>query len=223
MVSPGVTVFFRLIGLVYTFLYRQLYTRFAWAYDGVSWLVSLGHWNRWRRTALDFVGDRAVLEIGFGTGELLSEMVRQGMAVTGLEAAAAMHGITTHKLAARGQAAPRVQGFAQQLPFADESFDTVVSTFPAGFVTDPAAQQEFARVLRPGGRLVLVDVALAGGGPLLHLLFNLVFPPKPGAAARFRRAMDGSELRFCRRLVGRGPVRVVVTLGQKGDGHDRTD
>ena len=203
------------ISTLYTFLYRQLYTRFAWAYDSVSWLVSLGHWGDWRRVGLDFVVGADVLEVGFGTGELLSEMASRGVAVTGLEASAAMHKITTQKLTARRVSAPRVQGFAQQLPFADASFDTILATFPAGFVTDPAAHKEFARVLRPDGRLLFVDVALSTDNPLFRFFYRLAFPPSPKAAARFAEALDESSLRISRRFVGNGPVRVVVTLGEK--------
>ncbi len=205
----------RLISILYTFLYRQLYTRFAWAYDGVSWLVSLGRWDGWRRVALDFVTGVDVLEVGFGTGELLSEMTRQQIAVTGLEASAAMHGITTRKLSRRGQKARQVQGLVQCLPFADASFDTIISTFPAGFATDPAAHREFARLLRPGGRLVIVDVALSSDSPLVRLLFSIAFPPKPEATAKFTQALDDSGLRVSKRIVGQGAVRVVVTLGEK--------
>ncbi len=201
--------------MLYTFLYHQLYTRFAWAYDGVSWLVSLGRWASWRRVALDFVKGPDVLEVGFGTGELLSEMAGRGMAVTGLEASAAMHSITSRKLKRRQQSVERVQGFAQQLPFADGSFDTVLATFPAGFVTDSAAHREFARVLRPGGRLVFVDVALYTDNRLFRFAYGLAFPPKPKAATRFAEALDESGLHISRCIVGSGPVRVVVTLGEK--------
>lgn len=203
------------VSTLYTFLYRQLYTRFAWAYDGVSWLVSLGRWSDWRRVALDFVIGADVLEIGFGTGELLCEMAGRGIAVIGLEASAAMHGITTRKLAKQGVSAPQVQGFAQQLPFTDSSFDTILATFPAGFVTDKSAHREFARVLRPGGRLVFVDVTLSTDNPLFRFFYRLAFPPSSKAAARFANALDESSLRISRRVVGNGPVRVVVTLGEK--------
>ncbi|RLT40482.1 MAG: class I SAM-dependent methyltransferase [Chloroflexi bacterium] len=203
------------ISALYTFFYRQLYTRLAWAYDGVSWLVSLGRWDGWRRVALGFVSGADVLEVGFGTGELLSEMASRGMAVTGLEPSAAMQRITARKLGVRGQDVPRVQGFAQALPFADATFDTVLSTFPAGFATDPATHAEFARILRPGGWLVIVDVALCSDNPLLRLLYSIAFPPKPGATAKFRQALDGSGLRIAGRIVGQGAVRVVVTLGEK--------
>jgi ubiquinone/menaquinone biosynthesis C-methylase UbiE len=201
--------------MFYTFLYRQLYTHFAWAYDGVSWLVSLGRWDVWRRTALDFVIGGDVLEVGFGTGELLSEMAGRDIGIIGLEASAAMHNITSDKLAARGLAVPRAQGSAQKLPFADAAFDTILCTFPAGFATDPTAHLEFARVLRPGGRLVVVDVTLATYSPLFRLFFSLAFPPKPEAAAQFARALDNAGLRISKHIIGQGAVRVAVTLGEK--------
>lgn len=208
-----------LVSRLYTFLYRQLYTHLAWAYDGVSWLVSLGRWDGWRQTALDFVVGMDVLEVGFGTGELLSEMGRRQITVSGLEASAAMHGITARKLSRRGQDVRRVQGLVQSLPFGDASFDTIVSTFPAEFATDPATYREFERVLRPGGRLVMVDVALFTDNRLIRMLYNLAFPPKPVAAARFQQRLDNSGLRISRRVIGQGAVRVVVTTGEKVSSH----
>ena len=62
---------------VYLLLYRLLYNELAWAYDAVSWAVSLGRWDVWRRAALPYVRGDHVLEVGFGTGALLPRLQRR--------------------------------------------------------------------------------------------------------------------------------------------------
>ena len=83
---------------LYLWATHRLYNQFAWAYDVASWVISLGQWSRWRRMALDHVPRKGVhvtgqrvLELGFGTGELLIEMAERGWRVCGLELSPAMH------------------------------------------------------------------------------------------------------------------------------------
>jgi ubiquinone/menaquinone biosynthesis C-methylase UbiE len=52
------------------------------------------------------------------------------------------------------------RGLAQQLPFADEAFDTVIATFPAEYITDPITLSEVKRCLSDGGRFVVLPVAI---------------------------------------------------------------
>src|SRR5690606_10626666 len=56
---------------LYRFAYERLYNELACGYDAISWMVSLGQWDRWRRQALRFVYGERILEAGFGTGGLL--------------------------------------------------------------------------------------------------------------------------------------------------------
>lgn len=162
----------------------RLYNELAWAYDAVSWLVSLGRWDRWRRLALKHVDGGRVLEVGFGTGELLIEMACRGWEVVGLDLSPAMHRVTARKLRRRGLNVPRVCGRVQALPFPDRWFDAIISTFPTGYIADPVALSEFHRVLRdpdpdqsrPGGRLIVVgavtQIELAWLRRLERLLFG---------------------------------------------------
>jgi ubiquinone/menaquinone biosynthesis C-methylase UbiE len=207
----------KVIRPLYLWAYDRLYHELAWSYDLVSWLVSLGHWDSWRRAAVRFVHGERVLEVGFGTGELLPLLAVKAERAMGIEASPAMHRITARKLARRYVKVPRIQGIAQRLPFADESIDSIVCTFPAGYILDPAAHTEFARILRPRGRLIVVDVRLNSANPLFRLLFQLVFPPSKEADARYRRAAAAAAFTTTVHLLGEGPVQTVVTLSEKGE------
>jgi len=98
-----------------------------------------------------------VLEIAFGTGNLLWDMVVEGYQCVGVELSPHMVGITARKFRRRGGKAPICRARVQDLPFADATFDSLVGTFPDYFILDPVAQEEMARVLMPGGRLVVVE------------------------------------------------------------------
>ncbi|MBC7225137.1 MAG: class I SAM-dependent methyltransferase, partial [Anaerolineae bacterium] len=122
---------------LYLWATRLLYGPLAWAYDAVSWAVSLGRWASWRRRALDLVAGHRVLELGFGTGDLLAEMARRGFQGVGVEPSAAMQRTASRKLSRRGLGVPRVRAVAQALPFRDGAFDAVVATFPSEYILDP--------------------------------------------------------------------------------------
>ncbi|MBU1879401.1 MAG: class I SAM-dependent methyltransferase [Chloroflexi bacterium] len=204
---------------LYLWACHRLYNEFAWTYDWVSWLVSLGHWWDWRLAALGYIhppdvgsppllageplaplreathgqgGGSRVLEVGFGTGDLLVEMARRGLDVWGLDLSPAMHRITTRKLRRRGVWAPLVRAFVQQMPFPDRAFDAIVATFPAEFILQGPALREFARVLRPGGRLVVAGASVAVNAPVLSqalaLLFGSAAAQRPGLNERIERA-----------------------------------
>ena len=135
----------------------QLYTRFAWAYDGVAALVGRGQWKMWGRVALSYVKGRDVLEIGCGPGHLLVDLTQKGYWTVGLDLSAAMLRLARHNLQACGVSTRLVRGRAESLPFAEKTFDAVVMTFPAAFALLPETLAETHRVLRPEGCLVWVD------------------------------------------------------------------
>ena len=200
---------------IYLLLYRLLYNELAWAYDAVSWAVSLGRWDSWRRAALPFICGNRILEVGFGTGDLLPVLADGQRRVIGIEPSAAMQRVTLQKLSEQTETIPRIQGTAQSLPFADSSFDSIVSTFPASYILDPRTHQEFARCLCPGGRIVVVEVTLADPGALLSLFFQLVFPSSAGAVEMLENAVQRSGLTKKEHVVGNGRVRPLVILAEK--------
>ena len=200
---------------IYQLLYRLLYNELAWAYDVVSWVVSLGRWDAWRRAALPFVRGKRILEVGFGTGALLPALQSGQRRVVGIEPSAAMQRLTLAKLSKRGKAVPLVQGTAQKLPFADSAFDTIVSAFPASYVLDPCTHREFARCLRPGGRTVIVELILAEPGPLFNLLYRLVFPSAADTFQKVNEAVHDAGLSEEAHVVGEGRVRPLVIVAEK--------
>jgi ubiquinone/menaquinone biosynthesis C-methylase UbiE len=94
-----------------------------------------------------------VLEVAVGTG-LNLPFYPSGVSLTGIDLSERMLDLARQ----RGREATLAQGDAHSLPFPDATFDTVVCTFGLCAIPDPdTAVAEMVRVLRPGGRLVLVD------------------------------------------------------------------
>lgn len=141
-----------------------MFASIAHRYDLNNRLHSFGRDVAWRRAAVREASLRAgdvVLDVACGTGDLAMEFARAGARrVTGLDFTAAMLDVA-RKRAARARAARSIvwmEGDAQNLPFADASVDVVSIAFGIRNVTDPArALREFRRVLRPGGRLVILE------------------------------------------------------------------
>ncbi|MGC9395802.1 MAG: class I SAM-dependent methyltransferase [Anaerolineae bacterium] len=186
--------FGRTIALAWRGFYRwaakRLYNEFAWAYDAVSWLVSAGHWSGWRKAVLAHVSGERVLEVGFGTGDLLVEMAARGWNACGLDLSPAMHRIVARKLRRRGLDAPHVRGVTQALPFADGSFDTLIATFPAEYIVAPETLREAARVLAPGGRFVIAGLVAQVEHPVLRRLVKPIYGDvRDGALAYFERVV----------------------------------
>ncbi|MDY7076913.1 MAG: class I SAM-dependent methyltransferase [Chloroflexota bacterium] len=188
---------------LYVWATYRLYYELAWAYDLVSWLVSLGHWAGWRRMALDHVTGHRILEVGFGTGELLIEMARRGLHVYGLEYSPAMQKITARKMRRKRISAPRVHGVVQKTPFVNESFDSIISTFPAGYILDPVTLREAARLLRRpdpstatrGGRFIVVGMYFDTDNPFLRRAERLLFgAPVEGILSRYEQIATAAGL-----------------------------
>ncbi|OGO27646.1 MAG: hypothetical protein A2136_03925 [Chloroflexi bacterium RBG_16_54_11] len=162
-VSSLKRIFIASLRLFFILLYHQ----FAWTYDLVAYVVSLGAWKSWVQVVLPYLKGPRVLEIGFGPGHLQTSLHGRGFIVFGLDESAQMSRITYRKLM-RLEASPKlVRGAARHLPFAGRSFDQVVMTFPAEFLYDKATYTEIHRVLLPNGSAVLLPLAwITGRKPL---------------------------------------------------------
>lgn len=112
----------------------------------------------------DWIAGRAqgeVLEVGIGTGRNLGRYP-PGVALTGVDLSPAMLGLARDRAAGLGLDVRLVEGDAQALDLPDGAFDTVVATLALCAVPDDRrAVAELVRVLRPGGRLLLLDHVVA--------------------------------------------------------------
>lgn len=136
-------------------------------YDLLAPLMTFGLERGYRRRAralLQLQGHEQVLDVGCGTGTLSREIARdldlQRSKVVGVDAAAAMIEIARRK----GAALANLQfdaALAEQLPYDDNAFDCAVSTFffhHIEFTLKQRALAELRRTVKPGGRIVIVDV-----------------------------------------------------------------
>ncbi len=141
-------------------LVQAMFDRVAPRYDLANTILSLGQDARGRRmTAAAARPEGAtVLDVAAGPGNVAAELLRQGAAaVTALDLSYEM----LRAGAGRAEAGLSwVNADALALPFADATFDAVTISFGLRNTTDPrAALAEFARVLRPGGRVVVCEFA----------------------------------------------------------------
>ena len=115
-------------------------------------------WDRILDLALPRRGALDALDAGCGTGFLSFELAGRGHRVTGIDFAPAMLAEARRKAAERGVSIRFEEGDAEQLPFGPGSFDLVVSRHVLWTLPHPeAAIDEWVRVLRPGGRLAVID------------------------------------------------------------------
>ena len=156
------------------FAFAQLYTTFAWTYDAVAHLVSFGEWRAWGGAALAYLpaAPCRVLEIAHGPGHVHAAMRRRGFDAIGIDLSQQMGALARRRLLAMSGRAPDLaRADALRLPFPNAVFDAALSTFPSEFVFLPQTLREVARVLRPGGRFVIVPTAqFHGGGALTRLV-----------------------------------------------------
>ncbi len=141
-----------------------MFDAIAPGYDVTNRVISLGLDVGWRRRtvrSLELPPGAVVLDLACGTGDLCRELARQGLTPVGADRSAGM-------LGAARTSAPLVRGDALSLPVRSGSLDGVVCGFALrNFAALAPVLSECARVLRPGGRLALLEVD-APSQPLLR-------------------------------------------------------
>jgi len=131
------------------------YARWAKLYDRAVKVLPV--WKTWIGAAVALIEGPRVLEASFGTGYLLTRYAAD-YEVYGIDYNATMVQLARANLRRRNLSAVLQQADVENLPFADGFFDTVVNTMAfSGYPSADRAMAEFARVLRPGGKLILID------------------------------------------------------------------
>jgi demethylmenaquinone methyltransferase/2-methoxy-6-polyprenyl-1,4-benzoquinol methylase len=134
------------------------------AYDRVGAIMSFGQDPRWRRAMVAAVDPRPgqrVLDVATGTGMVAFALAQRGAQVVGLDQSERMLARAQRKLADQPGINGRVSfvlGQAERLPFGEAEFDALTFTYLLRYVDDVAATMaELARVVRPGGRIGMVE------------------------------------------------------------------
>jgi demethylmenaquinone methyltransferase / 2-methoxy-6-polyprenyl-1,4-benzoquinol methylase len=166
-----------------------MFDRIASVYDRMNSVMTAGMHHRWRRRAVDLArvgpGSRA-LDVATGTGDLAIELSSRGAQVVGLDFSERMLELAR----AKAPGIEFVQGNALELPYADASFDAVTVGFGARNFSDlERGLGELARVTRPGGRVVILEIT-SPQRPPLSWFFRLWFDRMVPALGRFAGDSD---------------------------------
>lgn len=174
------------------FFFYLLYHPFAFAYDLVATVVSVGRWKDWVLSVVPFIEGNRILEIGHGPGHLQRVLLSRNLFAVGIDESAPMGRLAKRNLKrflhpSTSSNSPLgtyqsdytqiklTRGVAQHLPFQNESFDSIVATFPSEYFTDPHTLAEVKRCLSTGGRFVVLPVATFFGRGILDRIMGTLF------------------------------------------------
>ena len=178
---------------------QEMFSRIAGRYDLLNSVLSLGIDGVWRREAATVAlqdGARTVLDAATGTGALAMTIKRQApeTLVTGVDFAVPMLDLARRKAQASGLELDLLQGDVMNLPFANDTFDAVTIAYGLRNLSNRAAGiAELRRVLRPGGRLVILEFPPPPEGVLgsvFRFYFLRVLPLVGGWISGSRAAYD---------------------------------
>ena len=145
---------------------RDLFDGLPARYDALEELLSFGQNHRWRTAMVDAVAEsspRTVLDVATGTAGVALMLARRcGAEVTGVDLTEQMLRRGHERVLRAGQRGIRLAvARAEQLPFADATFDALTFTYLLRYVSDPAATlRELVRVVRPGGTVAGLEFAV---------------------------------------------------------------
>jgi demethylmenaquinone methyltransferase/2-methoxy-6-polyprenyl-1,4-benzoquinol methylase len=202
-----------------------MFDRIARVYDRMNSVMTAGMHHAWRRRAADLArvgASSRALDVATGTGDLAIELASRGAFVTGVDFSPAMLDLARNK-------APDVEfeeGDALALRFADGEFDAATVGFGArNFADLDKGLRELARVTKPGGRVVVLEITTPQGEPL-SWFFRVWFDHAVPALGRFadsdaytylpssvRRFPGPEELAGRMAAAGLADVRWILTAG----------
>ena len=184
---------------------REMFDAIAPKYDRLNRIISLRLDVRWRRRAvrdLALASGSRVLDLASGTGDLCVDLAAAGLRPLSIDLSFGM-------LAADRSGVPRVQADILRLPVPDASTEGVTCGFALRNLADlPTFFDELGRVVRPGGRIALLDVGIPGN-PLVRWGNDIYFGkvvPRIGALLS-----DGAAYRYLPRSVAYLPSAEEMT------------
>jgi demethylmenaquinone methyltransferase/2-methoxy-6-polyprenyl-1,4-benzoquinol methylase len=199
-----------------------MFDRIAGLYDRMNSVMTAGLHRQWRRRAAGLTGlspGGRALDVACGTGDLafdLASLVGSEGAVVGVDFSERMLSLARDKAADRGVAAVRFEsGNALALPYPDHSFDAATVGFGARNFSDLGlGLSEMARVVRPGGRVVVLEITVPRRPPLstfFGLWFDRVVP-------LLGRIADSDAYSYLPSSVKRfpGPEELAATMWRAG-------
>lgn len=149
---------------------QALFAPLGETYDRYARLLSFGQDPRWRAFLVERIEadpNATVLDVACGTAAVSIELVRRyGCRVVGVDQSTEMLAVGRERIdaAGLGERIELEKGRAEHLPFEDASFEALTFTYLLRYVDDPAAtMKELARVVRPGGRIAMLDFFVPGG------------------------------------------------------------
>jgi demethylmenaquinone methyltransferase/2-methoxy-6-polyprenyl-1,4-benzoquinol methylase len=149
---------------------QALFAPLGETYDRYARLLSFGQDPRWRAFLVNRIETdpvATVLDVACGTAAVSIELVRRyGCRVVGIDQSAEMLAAGRARVDAAGlrERIRLEEGRAEHLPFEDASFDALTFTYLLRYVDEPAAtMKELARVVRPGGRIAMLDFFVPAG------------------------------------------------------------
>ncbi|MDX6639199.1 MAG: demethylmenaquinone methyltransferase / 2-methoxy-6-polyprenyl,4-benzoquinol methylase [Solirubrobacteraceae bacterium] len=156
-----------------------MFDRISGVYDLMNQVMTAGLHHAWRRRAADLAGagpDTEVLDVATGTGDLAIEMARRGARVIGSD--------FSEEMLARARAKEPAIAWewanAMDLPYADDRFAAATVGFGARNFSDlEQGVREMARVVRPGGRVVILEITTPTKPPLstfFRVWFDAIVP-----------------------------------------------
>jgi demethylmenaquinone methyltransferase/2-methoxy-6-polyprenyl-1,4-benzoquinol methylase len=170
----------------------RMFDGVARRYDLTNTVLSFAQDRRWRRRTRQCLqlhaGDR-VLDLAAGTGVSTVELARGGVHAIACDFSLGM--LRAGRAVKSRRHVPFVAGDATRLPFRDGAFDAAVISFGLRNVSDgPAALREMARVVRPGGRLVICEFSRPTWPPFRFLYLNYLMRALPWVARRVSSNAD---------------------------------
>jgi demethylmenaquinone methyltransferase / 2-methoxy-6-polyprenyl-1,4-benzoquinol methylase len=165
---------------------QAMFDRISGVYDRMNSVMTAGLHHKWRRRAADLAAlapGAHALDVATGTGDLALELagrVGPGGEVVGSDFSERMLSIAREKAAARSSPVRFESGDALALPYEDGAFDAATVGFGARNFSDlERGVSEMARVVRPGGRVVILEITTPQRPPLssfFRIWFDQVVP-----------------------------------------------